>query len=34
MSSRRKFERDGKFGSVRGHTDIFASAPGGPPTTC
>ena len=34
MSSRRKFERDGKFGSVRGHTEIFASAPSGAPATC
>ena len=30
MSSRRKFECDGKLGSVRGHTDIFGSAPDGP----
>jgi hypothetical protein len=34
MSSRRKFKRDGKFGSVRGHTEIFASAPSGAPATC
>jgi hypothetical protein len=34
MSSRRKFECDGKLGSVRGHSDIFPSAPGGAPATC
>ena len=34
MSSRRKFERDGKLGSVRGHTDNFASAPGSAPARC
>ena len=34
MSSRREFECEGKLGSVRGHTDIFASAPGGAPSTC